>query len=608
MNSFWNKNKDLFIKRFPQLASVMKDAMKESEKTPHPFWSVESAKNGSLTVRENSLLLHSAYNPEREAMQTVLAQADNNPMAAVFLAFGTGYLPIAYAATHKGVPIVLVEPDVHHFLGAMNLLDWENILTHPQCILAVGCPPHEIIPIINHFGTKNCIFFSQKNQTEHAKDFFDNLQSLIERNKRKDEINNSTLERFSNLWLKNSCKNLPFFTKCSGVNIYKGNAKNIPAVVLAAGPSLEDVLPHLAEIKKRSIVICVDTALRSCLRVHVEPDFIVLVDPQYWAAQHLAGLKSPSSVLITESAAYPSVLHFECRKIVLCSSFFPLGKYFEQILGEKGKLEAGGSVATSAWDFARLIGAPEVYVAGLDLGYPENKTHIQGSTFEEATFRHSNRIIPAETKSTGALYGIQGEMAKDYDGRPILTDKRMKLFAWWFESRIASPDSIKTFTFCPQNLAIPGIRTASVTDFIKSNVKDAEKQHFFNTSKENDLSDEQKKELQKKYDEAYSTLIESFESLYEIAKKGMRLCEKALSNPANIFSETSQKLSVIDNAIMSSSGKNSAALVFPTQSQLETLLAKESATTDEKKGALIRSKIIYREICKAVKEYLKHLN
>ena len=521
MNSYWNKNKTLFINRFPQLAALLKKDILTAGENPPPFWNIETAKNGSVTVRENGLLLHSAYNPEREAQQTAAAQTEAD--AAVFLSFGAGYLPDAYALQHPNTALLLIEPDVSHFIAAMQILDWEPVFTHPKCILAIGCPQNEVIQLINKFGIKNCAFFSQKNQTAHAQAFFDNLQKLIERNRSKETINNSTRERFSSLWLKNSCRNLRSFAECDGINLYENKAENLPAIVLAAGPSLADVLPYLAELKKRAIIICVDTALRACLRSHVEPDFIILVDPQYWAAQHLAGLSSPSSVLITESAAYPSVLRFNCRKIVFCSSFFPLGKYFEQQLGSKGKLDAGGSVATSAWDFARLTGASPVFMAGLDLGYPDKKTHIKGSTFEEALYRASSRIAPAETGNTASLYGVPAEYAKDYNGNSILTDQRMKLFAWWFESRLAAPDAVQTFTFCPQNLAIPGIKPMTIDSFLKTSSKTAERNAFFETSEKNAISESQKKELLRKFDESLLQMTESFQSLYETAKKGLKL-------------------------------------------------------------------------------------
>lgn len=619
MNSIWNKNKQLFATRFPSLAQAFSKQIiqaEQDESFPN-FWTIENAKNGSPTVKEkifnsddNSsvlLPLHSAYNPEREALQSAKSITEEKA-ATIFLGFGAGYFPIEFSKLHPNTAIILIEPDLNRFLAALTVLDWQEVFTHKECILAINCRHDEVIQLVNHYGINKCTVFAQKNQTIHAQQYFDTLQALFERNRKKIDINTNTLERFATLWLKNSCKNLVSFAKLDGVNIYKDSAKNykntFPAIVLAAGPSLEMVIPHLVELKKRAIIICVDTALRACLRAGVEPDFIVLIDPQFWASRHIEGLHSQSSVLITESATYPSVYRFDCRKTVLCSSLFPLGKYFESRLGEKGKIDAGGSVSTSAWDFARFIGCNKIFMAGLDLGYPNKHTHIKGSTFEQNTHIISNKLLTAETSNTKALYALPPEYAKDYNNNQILTDVRMKLFAWWFESHVtkAEQDSnTQTFTFCPQNLAIPGIKVSSVKDFLKSPEITKEKQDFFCNSESKNI--EKKEEQEQAFLNIYQNLKQSLEQLYEIAKKGVYLCEKALSDTNCNYNQVFAKLTEIDKNILTSQGKDVAALVFPTEKQLEELIKTQKPQTDSYKATILRSKLIYKELCKAVKEY-----
>lgn len=234
-------------------------------------------------------------------------------------------------------------------------------------------------------------------------------------------------------------------------------------MVLAAGPSLEPVLPELSEIKRRAVIVCVDTALRQCLRAGVEPDFIILTDPQYWAYRHIAGLSAPSSVLIAEAAVHPAVFRFPCRKVVCCSSQLPVGRFFERFCGVKGDLGAGGSVASAAWNFAEFAGAEAVFAAGLDFSFPERQTHIRGSLFEEEAHRTSSRLHPAETAGAPLLLSGGVQRGCDYKGRPVLTDRRMQLFAWWFESRLAACPSVRTYALSDRGLAVPGIEPADAS-------------------------------------------------------------------------------------------------------------------------------------------------
>ncbi len=42
----------------------------------------------------------------------------------------------------------------------------------------------------------------------------------------------------------------------------------------------------------------------------------------------------------------------------------------------------------------------------------------------------------------------------------------MKMFSWWFESRLAGCSDVQTFTLCPQGLATPGIKVAEVSELL----------------------------------------------------------------------------------------------------------------------------------------------
>ena len=259
------------------------------------------------------------------------------------------------------------------------------------------------------------------------------------------------------------CKNLSVLRDLPGIASFADILADVPVLVLAAGPSLDRILPDLPRLRKRCAIIAVDTALRATLRAGVEPDFIVLVDPQYWNWRHLDGLSCPNSILITESAAWPAVFRFKTRATCLCSSLFPLGKFLEARTATRGELGAGGSVSTTAWDFARHLGATRIFMAGLDLGFPDRKTHFTGSIFEERAHTASLRLAPAETAGYHALYGAGPYPVSDYAGNPVLTDKRLILYAWWFESRLAGTRRTKRPRLPPRASGSPGLRSRAST-------------------------------------------------------------------------------------------------------------------------------------------------
>lgn len=604
------------MERFPELAKMFSLSSKKDipEDLPEHLkadFEILSTKLNIPTAKENGKLFHSLYNPLRESEQAakVAKSSSEDIYSTAFLSCGLGYTAISYANLFPNDTIIIIEPDPKYFFTALSLVDWTPLFSHKNFVIALAAGIDSVVSLIeNCGGIKHTAISENQAQSEHARDYFSALRSLIERNKKKVEINASTLEKFSKLWLRNTCKNINFLNELDGINLFKDSCpSDLPVLILAAGPSLKDILPCLSELKKRSILIAVDTALRACLSVKVQPDFVVLTDPQYYAFRHIAGLSSPESILLTESAAYPATFRFDCKKIILCASLFPLGSYIESKIGSKGKLVAGGSVSTTAWDFARYIGSKKIFFAGLDLGFPGFQTHIKGSTFEEAIHASSKRLSTAECKTAGVLFGGAMQTEKDYDRNKILTDSKMKMFAWWFESKCEEfKDSIKTYSLSSKSLRIPGITVADVSEILSEGEKTAEKKEFFeNAEKKSESMKKNQGETKELFGKAVKNLSQGLSELYANAKKGIQIAEKGILSPRPLdFIPQIQK---IDNLILNSEYKEIASLVFPTERKLSELMKNLPPMNDEIKSSLQKSRLIYKELMQGIKEYKKYL-
>ena len=487
MNSIWNKNIKLFKERFPQLADFYHNIIEDitahgDEKDIFSFWNLMTAKNGSLTAQINTnMLLHSSYNPEREGMSTAEQLAGKNKETVIFMGAGLGWQFCAMAklingggmgATVGTCPVkklILIEPDPLHFFGALYYIDWSPVFDVKQLVLALGCPADSLIGLLEgnsinlgNAGVNSAYVYAIPAFIMHARPYFDSVIALIERNRDKNDINTATYKKFEKLWIHNSMTNIGKISKRHTVqqliDSYKNTAKDF--VVVAAGPSLETLLPKMAEFKKHAVIVCVETALHALLKTGVQPDFIIITDPQYYAYKHIAGLAAPESILICPLSVYPAVFRFKCRQIVLCSEMFPVSKYFESKLGDFGDLGAGGSVASSAWNLCCMLGAQNIYFAGLDLSYPQGQTHIKGSSAEQTFHTGANRLVPVQKMNSSSRFGANPEYAFDYDGNQVLTDARMKMFAWWFESKIAACTNVKTYTLSRLSMRIPGVEFA----------------------------------------------------------------------------------------------------------------------------------------------------
>lgn len=607
MSCFWSKNIPLFKRRFPELAKLFN--LSADEEPDFDFWEAMPSKSGELTAKENGRFIHSAYNPVREAKEAVKSARTEGTDCAVFFSMGLGYAPLCWAENFFDDTVIIIEKVPDYFFAAMKYNDFEPLFRHRKLIILLEASAEDVTAVIEHeCGFKHLAVIESKPQSAHAQEYFNSLRLLFERNRQKDKINSATLEKFSSLWLRNSCRNLHALAELDGVEIYKDSCpSSLPALLIGAGPTLHDVLPLLKELKKRCLVVAVDTALRACLQAGTEPDFIVLTDPQYYAWRHIAGLKSPSSVLIAESAVYPPAFRFECRKKVLCSSLFPLGQYFEKKMGTKGKLGTGGSVATTAWDFCVYAGAKTIYCAGLDLGYPELESHTRGSLFEENAHRRSGRLHTAENSLAPSLFAANRTEAKDYSGGKLLTDSKMRMFAWWFESQAQKNAGVKSCSLSKKSYAIPGFGCKDAGEIIAQEEKTELRKKFFECES---AAGDGRKAREETFSEAMGLLRQGLSELYELARKGFytadRILREAPADKAKTHKAT-RALEEIDSAISCSQFKQVASLVFPAESSLEKIFSQMSMPADKTAAMFMRSKAIYRNLMDSIAKYKKYL-
>jgi hypothetical protein len=384
-------------------------------------------------------------------------------------------------------------------------------------------------------------------------------------------------------------------------NILKDSG--IPVFLAAAGPSLNRVEPFLAEIQQRCVTVAVDTSLRFLARRGVEPDFVLSVDPQYWNARHLQWVSAGNSTLIAESAVYPPVLRFAAGRVFFCQSLFPLGRFIEDRTDPKGPLGAGGSVATTAWDFARLLGPAEIWLAGLDLGFPGYNTHFKGALFEETAHISSGRFCPAETLSLQSLENGFPFSAKASDGGSILTDRRLSLYAAWFENRFGQEKNLVNYSLSPQGLAIPGLKIGNIETLLALPPRREAINHTLAScyvALEKDFfAPGALEERQKRYNNALQSLVRGLEGIQNSADRAAAEAKRALVQlPSKTEQEKLlQRLDRVNKTILESPVKEAAGFLFPPPSELEKNLTVPES--EPLKRHLEFSKLLYQSLAEA---------
>jgi hypothetical protein len=571
--NYWQINLSKVPGLEKQLRAIQEDLLDEAE------IAVETAASGEASMRVRGVYIHSPRDPSREGRR--LAESAGTQVASgkqaaegpiIVLGFGLGYA--AEAAARTGRPIIVVERHAAILKKALETRDLSALLTRDKFSLTLGGASDGVLIPLRYAGNAEPSVISNRALTQLDEQWYAEVERHIHVWKDKKAVNQATLRRFGIRWVRNLARNMTAIRDLAGIDYLAGvlQGSGLPVLLIAAGPSLDAALPLLPELAKRCVVVAVDTALRRVLETGVEPDFAVALDPQYWNYRHLDRAPAPGTCLIADSAVYPAVLRHSFARILLCPSQFPLGRFIEDRLdkaaaGRQITLGAGGSVATTAWDFARILSPASIWIAGLDLSYPDLKTHFKGALFETRALSESTRLNPAATWSLRALMDALPFAAPAADGGSVRTDKRLSLYAAWFESRLCL--NPPTYRLGMEGLAIAGMKNGAPETLLALPEQRNTIQRLLETAFARVKQDPALRSQQ--YEAARKDLLDSLSQIRAIAKDTAALAEAAMQRlpPPKHRDALLKRLDNANSAIRRSKVKDVAGFLFPPAAEIE---------------------------------------
>jgi len=564
--SYINKNREVLLNQYPGLWEEINSKSDDNELKDII---VETAQTGDPVLRINGLYIHSPRDPLREGQRLAQAfeQADVNgeKSSIVILGFGLGYS--AQAAAKLGRSVIVVEKHGSLLLKALELRDLSEFLGKNRIIFVIGGSGEAItsaLSVANELASKGDVgakkiapyIIGNKALTSFDEQWYMRVEEKIRSWTARDNVNTATHRRFGKRWVRNFSRNInairdyPGISRLSNLVAVQADNQSLPVFLAAAGPSLDKIKPLLCDIYERCVIVAVDTNLRFFIKNGIQPDFVLVVDPQFWNSRHLDRCVREKddlqTALIAESAVYPPVLKLPFKHKFLCGSMFPLGMFIEKRVDPKTRLGAGGSVASTAWDFARFLGAQEIWIAGLDLAFPDLKTHFRGARFEEISNSSSTRFNPAEKWIVRALRDGFPFKATSARGGQVTTDKRLSLYAAWFEAQFAQNKQIQNYSLFHEGLAIKGLHAADSQKLLTL----PQRREEINRRIQLTLSEiekdfnapEEKRGREERYKSAVNALTHGLESIKTVAEEGAEVdLESDVKEIADFLSASVEK-------------------------------------------------------------------
>ena len=257
--------------------------------------------------------------------------------------------------------------------------------------------------------------------------------------------NEAARQRFAGPYLLNTLENLPHLLRSHDVRDLDGRFTGVPAVIAAAGPSLNRNLEELAPVRDRALLVSVDTALRPCLAAGIEPDIVVAVDPGPLNRRHLTvGAAPPRTWLVAEPSLAPGSFEaFGDRLITYRVGDHEPWPWLRRNGVDRGSLRAWGSVLTTALDLAVCLGCDPIILIGADFGYTNGQPYCRGTAYEEdwarelAEYGSLDAVWEARWRATATV-----EEA-GLDGQPVRATPQLLAFRDWIAGYCARQTSAR---------------------------------------------------------------------------------------------------------------------------------------------------------------------
>lgn len=440
-----NKNLSALQQRFPYIYENVLRA-----KTGADYSSAENSKTGlRLPILKNGASLHSKYNPEREA-EKMFSGMEN---FVLFCGLGSGIHINRFLKVFPEKTCACTEADYPALKNLLEKIDFSSLFSNPNLILL---PPitdaaftaaltQTYIPAIHgNFEVKTLRPWEEFYKTE-TETFKLKVSEAVETIK----ADVSTQAHFGKIWMRNILINLktaseirPFFPSC---DIAK------TALVLGAGPGLEDNIKKIRKNRASYILFSSDTAFPVLNEHGITADFFISIDPQTVSYGHCFGPFSNKTAAVFDLCANPAAAAQFVRNgngIIFTRGGHPFTRYAASFSPFPYMETKSGTVALAAKSAASSLGFTKIEYLGLDFAYVHGKAYSNGTYLSKTFSAAAQRLCPLETRFIDLMFRTPVEKKID-NNRITYTTELLKSYKKFFETDRTMPPLWKKDEFTP---------------------------------------------------------------------------------------------------------------------------------------------------------------
>ncbi|SCL91500.1 motility associated factor glycosyltransferase family protein [Sporanaerobacter sp. PP17-6a] len=386
---------------------------------------VEPAKKEGQTLFINQgnkrVYMHSKYDPLKEAGTIVDGYKDvKDGSSVIFYGTGLGYHIEIFLKKHPNVNYYIVEsvPEILYTYLSEKSLKELPIKRLKGIIL--GIDEQKIVSFLNNIIDKTRKDTIIVELPIHKSVFPKEYERFLDIFKRAIKNKKSELHTefsFQKRWILNSMKNFKYIVSTPNILMEKkGHFKGKPAILVSAGPSLDDEIENLKYIKEKGLayIFSVGSAINTLIYNDIYPHAACTYDPTVNNQKVFAKVKeqniSDIPIIFGSSVGYETLIDYPGEKYHMITSQDTVSNYYLKTEDES-KMNIvfdAPTIAVVTLQLLYQLGFDPIILVGQNLAYKGKKRHSEG-------IEYSKDISKEEIE--------KGIWVKSVDGSEVLTNE-----------------------------------------------------------------------------------------------------------------------------------------------------------------------------------------
>lgn len=476
-NEIWEKNLGQIEKKLPGWRAYMEEKKYELAREDGRIPYIESVgidleasytgeKISRVSYEGRNYYLAGKYQPSFYARQLAARMENQGYGSVVFvIGFSDGrFIKEIKKCLGKEALILVYEPCLEIFLHTLREYDVTELFSDKVVgVMVEGINGDELEGVMRKtIFIESLVKFRLVIAGNYEKLFPRQVEGIVQKLKKfitDLNIHWNTTVNFTNYAIYNNVKNLRLlYDHYNFASLHQTLPKNVPAIIVGAGPSLDKNIDELKRAKGKACIIACDTALKPLIDHGIVPDLFVIVDPkkpmelferpQIWEIPAITGLDVPYKVMERHTGG--NILYYDTAIV---------GRVLKEVFGSQwntrrcfmGGIPTGGNVASTAFSAARLMGARTVILVGQDMALTGEQEHAAGTLSADRKFDLKNKNLPL----------VEGN-----DGEMIPTLFQLKSYLLWFEDQIKLYSDLKVVNATEGGAKIHGSKRMTLAEAI----------------------------------------------------------------------------------------------------------------------------------------------